>query len=503
MARGNPAKWLLTGWRRWILVAVVVLILLSVAWSIYGKDIQVRSTLGGYAEDPQETERTLLAYGLPYRPALRRALLGGGREFPVQYRFSRLMQWEPFFDGKTLDRALASEDPVVARAAASAILNFRRTSPPTTVPDEVMSVLEDWAEELAAPYLGTGLGPLSGYRDPRVAKMLARMIVARSEDKVDGVVEIGRANGNREVAARQLRTYVFDPMVVEALRTVATRDVESPIVQMHAIKALAGGGYTGDFDIYWKGARSDNVFVRQALAADLESVRSPEVIPILLYLTNDANEVVRRHAVDALMDRRAPDLMNGLEYLAEDWFASIAGDLAWAVRHYRRDDKIPYVVHCLKHTDPVVVEKAMVVLFALTRKHYGFTEKTWKQFVWDMPLMAGEKGRTRSAAIREFMNDEDRKKQAIAGWNEVFPPAYTDQDHLPHLIRQLGHADSRNVRRAMRELKRFTGRTEGLPAACLDPNADITEEANAIHKFMIEDKEQVIAEWERWLAEQE
>ncbi len=500
MARGNPAKWLLTGWRRWILVAVVVLILLSVAWSIYGKDIQVRSTLRGYADDPVKTEKSLLAYGLPYRPALRRALLKGGRDFPVQYRFSRLMQWEPFYDGATLDGALGSEDLLVARAAATAILNSRRTSPPSTVPDDVMAVLEDWAKELASPNMDIGLGNLVYWRDPRVAKMLAKMVVARSEDHESGALNIGLANRNREFAARQLRHYVFDPIVVEALCTVADREVESPTLGMHALKALAMAGYDKDIGIYWRGARSKHVLKRQALAADLESVRNPEVIPILVYLTNDANEVVRRHAVDTLMDKRAPELMSSLEYLAEDWFASVAGDLAWAVRHYRRDDKIPYVVHCLKHTDPVVVEKATVVLFALTRKHYGFTEEAWKGFAWDMPLMAGEGGRTRSAAIREFMNDEERKNQAIAQWSEDFPPAYTDQDRLPHLIRQLDHADSRNVRRAMRELKRITGRTEGLPAVCLDPNADLTEESNAIFKFMTEDKEAVIAEWEKWLA---
>ena len=33
MARGNPAKWLVTGWRRWILAVLVGLILLPQPWS--------------------------------------------------------------------------------------------------------------------------------------------------------------------------------------------------------------------------------------------------------------------------------------------------------------------------------------------------------------------------------------------------------------------------------------------------------------------------------------
>jgi hypothetical protein len=207
--------------------------------------------------------------------------------------------------------------------------------------------------------------------------------------------------------------------------------------------------------------------------------------------------------VDTLMDKRVPDLMDNLEYLAEDWFASIPGDLAWAVRNQGRDDKIPYVVHCLNNTDPVVVEKSLVVLFRMTRKHIGFTTESWKEFSWDLPLMGGEPGRTRSKAVRDFMSDIPRKDRAIARWNVDYPPAYTDQDRLPHLIRQLGHADSRNVRRAMRELKKITGRADGFPPECLDPTADLAAEADAVYRFMTEQKEEVMAEWEKWLAEQE
>jgi hypothetical protein len=501
MARRNLKKWLFSGWRQWVLAVLVGLAALAVVWSLYGRTIAIDRTLAGYEEDPQGTESALLAYGLPYRTEMRAALLAGGRGFPEQFRFSRLLAWAPFYDGATLDRALSSEDPVVRRAAAMAILNSRRTAPPATVPDAVLAVYVEWAEELASPELDMGLAELGFWRDPRVAQLLTKMVVSRSEEKVKGVVPIGLANRNREVAARGLKYYVSDPQVLEALRTVASRDVESPLVVTYAIKAIIGGGYSGDMNLYWKSARSENVFVRQAIASDLENVRNPEVIPILLFLTNDENEVVRRGAVDTLMDKRAPGLLDNLEYLAEDWFASIAGDLAWAVRHYRRDDKIPYVVSCLSNTDPVVVEKALVVLFAMTRKHHGFTDEEWQEFSWDQPLMAGEKGRSRAAKVAEFMNDEERKSSAMQRWNVDYPPAYTARDRLPHLVRMLDHADSRNVRRAMRELRKITGRTNGFPPACLDPNADPTADADGVYRFMTGEKQQVIADWEKWLAE--
>jgi hypothetical protein len=151
----------------------------------------------------------------------------------------------------------------------------------------------------------------------------------------------------------------------------------------------------------------------------------------------------------------------------------------------------------------VVVEKSIVVLYGMTRKHHGFSEAEWQKFSWDRPLMAGEAGRSRAAAVRAFMDDEERKKEAIAQWNADYPPAYTARDRLPHLIAMLDHKDARNVRRAMRELKDITGRTDGLPQACLDPAADAVEQADATAKFMQEDKAAVIADWEKWLAEQE
>ncbi len=501
MAGGNPMKWLVSRWRRWILAAMAVGLALFVFWSIFGKSIEVSRTLAGYEDDPGSTEEALLAYGLEYRAEIREALLAGGRSFPAQFRFSRLLAFAPFYDTVTLERALTSDDLTVKRAAAMALLNARRTAPPRPLPGDILAVYEEWTEDLASPELDMGLAELSFWRDPRVAKMLVGMLVKRSEEEVSGIVPKGYANRSREVAARQLKYYTSDPRVIEALRTVASRETESSLVIMYAYKAIIKSGYSKDLGIYWQAARSSHIPVRQALAADLENVKNPEVIPILEYLTNDVNEVVRRHAVDTLMDKRAPSLMDNLEYLAEDWWASLPGDLAWAVRHYRRDDKIPFVVHCLKHTDPVVVEKSLVVLFSMTRRHFGFTDEAWKKFSWDMPLMAGEGGRTRSAAVREFMNDEPRKKAAIAEWNRLVPPAYTDQDRLPYLVRQLAHADSRNVRRAMRELKRITGRAEGFPPLCLDPAADVTEEASAVYKFMTEDKAAVIADWERWLAE--
>jgi hypothetical protein len=499
MARRKSAKQLLAKWGRPAAILAAVVVVLIVIWSVAGNDIRVWWTLSDYGEEPISTETALRSYGLSHRPALRRALLRGGRRFPEQFRLSRLMLMEPYYDTAILQEALESEDPLVSRAAAAALLDFRITSPPSAVPNDIFEVLENWTHDLDSPDLNFALQCLSGWRDPRVAKLLAGMVLLRSEDKVSGLVNIGRANGNRETAARLLRHYISDPKVVEALRTVAFRDVESRIVMMHAIKALAAGGYSEDLEIYWNTARSDNVLARQALAADLISVRHSGVIPILTFMTLDVNEVVRRHAVDTLMDKNAGVLLDSLGFLAEDWFSSIRGDLAWAVRHFNRMDLIPYVAWCLTDTDPMVVEKAIVALWVMTKKHHGFGDEEWSKFSWNRPLLAGEVGRGRAQAVRDFMNDEERKAEAVAAFNREYPPAYTDETRIPHLIRQLAHADSRNVRRAMRELVRITGRKQGFPPECLDPKADTQAEANAIYRFMTEERDDVIGEWERWL----
>ncbi len=479
------------GRRKWVTLAVAVLL---AAWAVSaaaGRDIRLWWILRGLDDEPEAAAREIRALGPGYREALGRAILRGGRSLEAQLRLSLIAYGEPFYGRDLLRRALRSEEPSVRRSAAQAFLRMGYSVPPGPIPDDVLAVLRDWAREPAAPRLAEALSDAGRYRDPRMADVLAEVLLTDYQPEDEN--ELARLLDNRQTAARACRPYVGEAKVREALRTVLRREKESGMVRMYAVRSLAGGGAADALDVFEAASRDSNPFVRQALAENLREVKDPRVIPILTRLLEDPKETVRRGAVDTLIAKRAPVLMERIRYLAEDSFSSIKGDLAEAVDVYRRKDLVPFLAWCLSDPDPIVVEKALVALVRLTRRHYGFTDAQWNAYRW--PKKAGD----RSRVVQAFMNDEARRREAVDRWVAEFPPRYTDRDRLPHLVKQLGHADPENVRRAIRELVKITGRAEGFPPAVLDRGAKPEEEADALYRFMHGGREKIIEEWTRRL----
>lgn len=487
--------------RKWLIAAAVVVALALVALvvdMVAGRDIRVWWILQDLEKDAAGTRARLTELDIPYLPAIARAHRRGGRGYGGQVRLTEILMGEPFYARGAVEEALGNDDPEVRRAAAVVLLRAGATSPAGPMPDRVLEIYREWVSHPAADYLDSGLGELGLYRDVRLVDILLPLVKERSQDVSKGAGRIGRTNMNRDAAIWRLRAYATDPRVIDVLKDLVDRDDEPERTLIQAWKALAAGGYDAEPDIYWKGARSDSTLVRQVVATNLEGVRSAAVIPILLHLLDDENEVVRRNALDALRGKRVPQVMERAAYLVEDSFDSVRGDIAMAVADYHRMDLIPLVVWCLNDNDPIVVEKAFVTLFRLTKRHIGFDDPQWNAYAWNRPISGDTVGMKRSDQVRAFINDEERRLKAIEEWNQAFPPGWTDADRVPHLIRQLGHRDSRNVKRAMRILAKITDRDVGLPTAVLDPNAPAGAEADAMHRFMKEERKAVIAEWEAW-----
>jgi len=478
-----------TRWARTALVVAGVLVLLLVFRALAKDDLVVWSTLRKLDDDPVVAEREIRALGRPYQDSLGRALRGGSRRFKDQLFLSEILLTDPFYARGLIKEALGSEDPLVSRAAATAFLRLDRAPEPGRVPDDVFAILEDWVDEPADARLGMALAALTGYRDDRLAPLL----VAVLRSAPSGLDEYGRAklDHNRSTAARLLVFYVEEPGVVDCLKEIVSREKEGKQVQHRAWKALASSGYRAEPELYWKAARSGDPLVRQVVASSLQFVEGEEIVPILLALLADRDKVVRRNAIEALWRKRVPVLMDEIHYLAEDSFGSLKGDLAQAVGDFRRKDLVPFVAWCLLDHDPVVVEKAIGELNRMTGRHHGFDAAQWGRYE-NANVLA------RINMMKEFINDEDRRKAAAKAWKEDFPPGYGDEDRVAPLIRQLAHVDPDNVERAMRQLARITGRKEGFPPEVLDASAPDGAKVLAVDRFMREDRDKVIADWKAW-----
>jgi HEAT repeat protein len=518
MVRKRGVKaFLFSGWRRWVTLGAGILVALLaiglIVDAVAGKDIRVwwllrdfrerlESREPGVADEAMQEIRDL---GFPYKKALGRAVLRGGRTFNEQLALSNLLHDKPFFGREILEQALTEEEAIVRRAAAVALMSRETRVTGKPLPDELYQVIEDWCGDPREPWLQLGLMHSRAYRDPRLVDLLLPLLSARSQDYADAededarLLQIGRVNRNRERIAEVLKAYISDPRVTAAFEEVVHREGEADRVQFFVWKALASEGYDEDPELYWIGARSENPFIRQTVAEHLERVSDPKVIPILKELLEDPHELVRNGAIRSLTLKKSPILMDDLYYLGEDSYVHTRGDLATAVGIYGRTDHIPYLIWCLaEEEEPNVVEKAVVELFKLTKKHHGFSDEEWDAYTWNRPLEPGG----RPGLIRAFINDAERKEKAIETWSSEYPPRYTDRDRVPHLIRQLGHEDRDNVKRAIVALARITGRTEGFPEILTKPRPEsekeIQEEADAMFLFMTELRETVIADWRAW-----
>jgi len=482
--------WLFTGWRRWALVGLLVLIVGGVVFDgLFGDTLAARAAIRRLEDDDPDARDDLRRMGVPFLSRFESALLAGGRSFEAQQSLSDILLLEPFYARAAIDRAMKSEDAVVRRAAAMVVLmRFgSATAPPDRIDDGALEVLAEWSTDPGDQWLPPSLGFLYLYRDPRVVDFLVPL--AELEPGVTPE-ERARIGETRLRAIRRLSPFAKEDRVAAALRGIVKRENETSRIREEAILSLAAGGRS-DPDVYWVAARSPDDLERQAVARNLVAVKDPRILPVLIHLVGDANVSVRREALMTLVRKRSPFVMKEIDYLVEDRYYGIRVDLAMAVGQYRERDRIPFLIRLLRDFDPEVVQAVYVDLTRMTKSHHGFSEIAWTTWGRLPP-------RERAQKIKDFMNDEKRREAAIARWVEVYPPAPDERDRVPHLIRMLMHRDSGNVERAMKELMRITKRREGFPPELIDRDVPIERSASARLAFMVSDRAELAAEWSEW-----
>jgi HEAT repeat protein len=482
-------------------VAVAVVIVLYVGWrvfdAVWGDTLAARSVVGRLdSEDPEEQSRArdeIVRMGRPFRGHFEGALLSGGRSFGAQQVFSDILLLEPFYSRDAVSLAMESEDTVVRRAAASAVLmRYGETAnPPERIDDDVFAVLTEWTKEPSDRWLPQVLGMLGLFRDPRVVDLL--LPLAELEPTGTDEVRAG-IQETRYRAVRRLLPFLSEERVVAALTKISKRANEAPRVRNEAIRGLAAAR-RADPAVYWEAAKSEVGFERQAVAENLANVRDPRVIPVLVHLLGDPNVDVRRAALNSLIVKRSPLVAAQMDYLVEDRYYGIRADLAMAVGRLRLIDRIPFLVWLLQDYDPEVVRVVYVQLTRMTKAHHGMPDETWN--VWGRLPMPD-----RAKEIQRFMNDSERREAAVAEWSKVHGPRKTDRDRVPHLIRMLTHRDSGNVERAMKELIRITNRKEGFPALLIESGGDVVKVAEERVRFMASDREALASGWRAWWATQ-
>ncbi|MEN8151743.1 MAG: HEAT repeat domain-containing protein [Planctomycetota bacterium] len=496
MAKRRKKNWYVTRPARRAWVALAVVVALYAGWRVFdavlGDTLAARSVLSRLASDEpgeaDEARTEMRRMGAPFRGHFEDALLSGGRSFDAQQILTDVLLLEPFYSRDAVAEAMKSKDPVVRRAAASAVLMRygEIANPPEKIDDDVLVVLAEWTKEPDDRWLPPALGLLGLFRDPRVVDVLIPL------------AELAPTAANEETrfrAVRRLGPFAGEARAVEALTKVTNRDGEPSRIRSEAIRALAAGG-SADPSIYWKAIESEVGFERQAVAENLARVRDPAVIPILVRLLGDPNVDVRRSALNSLVRKRSPIVMDRLDELVEDRFWGIRADLAMAVGQYRQRDRIPFLVWLLMDFDPEVVRIAYVELFKQTKVHHGFTDELWS--VWGrIPIT------DRAKEIRKFMRDEERREAAITEWSKAWGPRKTDRARVPHLVAMLTHRDSGNVERAMKALVKITERSDGFPPLLLEGGGDVAKVAEERVRFMASDREALASGWRAWWATQE
>jgi len=491
MAGSDGKPKLLAGSRKWAWAALAVALFAMIVLALRWKDLRVAWVLSDLDDEPEATAEALRKdLSLPYKAELREAYLEGGRRFSAQVYLGKVLAQDPFYMSDTVREAMDAEDAEVRRAAAVTFLeiSFDPRTPPGRMDDRALEVFEEWAAEPAHASLFLFIQRLGYYDDERLAEPLAEILA--SEAPQDSLDAIGRSNRNREASAKALKRYADREIAMDAFRTVIERDEESDMVQAYALQGLGRGGGGDDPELWGKAARSDSTVKRQVAASNLRYVEGAWAVPLLLRLSEDVNNVVRREAIDSIAEQGAPEYLDHVHYWAEDSWDSIRGDLPGHLHDLGVKDHTPLMAWILREHDPLVVEKAYVALVKTTNEHHGLTDEKWDVFKSQM--------RRRAGIMKELMVDEERKEEAILEWSGGPDRFYTDEDRVPHLIRQLRHAARENVERAMNELARITGRREGFPPALFRDDLGVEKEANEWFRFMESDREKLSADWKRW-----
>ncbi len=486
----------------------------------------------------REAADALAAMGPAAGDALRAVFLARGTTWDRRaWVASRLLR-APFYAREEVAAALTAGPPQAARAAAYALLGGERSAgfgetlgdvhrsrsglaPPARDsaawdPAPAVPVLLEWVADGDDPGAGIAARLLGRIPpgNPAIPEALLKVVEEAPALLASSPVTV-------EVGLRKL-------VIVDCIQALLRYAPDHPDVVRRICRVVAALGDEGteergwdirrysldllelsrgrgmDFDAVLPLAEGPNRILRQKLASMLGEVRGP-VGPTLLRLAADESPMVRRNAVASLALRKDRDLLLQVPYLVEDSFIFLRAD---AIRHagdiHGVDPGLarallPLLVSCLEEPwpgDPIptypgqrdpgsveVMSSAMLTLKRLTGLHHGFAEEN---------EIADP--RRRDALAKRMLEEPALREEILAKWREVAPPRPATE-RLPYLVEHLSDRDPENVLRAMRELQRLTGRSDGFPPEALRMTGDDTDARNAIRTWMGSGRSKALETW--------
>ena len=126
------------------------------------------------------------------------------------------------------------------------------------------------------------------------------------------------------------------------------------------------------------------------------------------------------------------------EYLREDSFMGVRGDLSLVIQDLGLKNRVPVLIQSLREKEPDennhVIRKTIQALFKLTGKCYGFPEDFFRAVRYDWK-------REKTIMQAWFEKPAEEKEKALAEWEKEFGT----YDRRPALLAQMRHADPANV----------------------------------------------------------
>jgi hypothetical protein len=507
------------------LVAVGLGLALAGTWAAFGtpwrvKWIVSRGAPPAHPARAEAAEREIAALGPPARPVLEGILEDGSSARVRKTWVAAILLREPFFARAAVERALGSAHAPTARAAAAALLggDGGETAPRLGEVAAPRATPHEWDPAPAVPVLLAWMADRADPESAVAARLLGRIPPGdpRVRDALLAAVEEAPAIADPAAAAA---AKARKPVVVSAIHSLGSWVGSDPEVaprvskvvarlakmegaeaewdlQAHALDLLeATRGRGVDEGLMELLAKSPNAVVRQKVSGALVAFPGSAPGRILAGLAGDDWPVVRRSAVRALGSRKDPLLLELAPYLVEDSLVWVRAETLLALGHLTGVDPegcraaVPLLVSCFETPWPgmvpepgsaaaaswdnslaEIVENCAVSLNRITGRSHGFRPEDlldWKK---------------RGEVALRLVKDPEARARAVAEWRTSVPPR-PEEARVAPLVKRLEDRDPDNVLRAMRELTRITGTSEGFPAGILERAGDDTPNRNAIREW--------------------
>lgn len=526
-------------------VALGLAVVVAAGWSWFRVPIRVRWLVHRGAPPAEgtpsrEAVEGLRAMGREARQPLLDLILHSGEPWENKAWAAAVVLRSPFLADRELRDALKSPDPSTARAAAFALMDGQETEsfeetraeqmqrisgmrPPGTKGDgfdatEALPVLLDWVADGKDRHTGFAARLLGQVPpgDPRVPEALLKIVEESPDLLKDGTTD---ANVGRKLvvvdAIQSLLQYApRNEDVVRRICAVLGRMQAGGMVdstwdiQRYAMDLLElSRGRGVDYDVLGMLAKSESQILRQRLAGVLGDLQGP-VSGLLEQLLADEHPLVRQGALISLANRRDPMVLRRARFLVEDsyiFLRSIAlkkvGDV-YAVDADAARALLPLMLTCMEEPwpgDPVpnyaaqhdggvldVIESCLVSMTRITGLHPGFDK------IADLA-----DHRKTAAVARAIAGRTEEGRRVLDTWAEVVT-AEEPEVRIPWLVEHLEKdADPENLLRAMRELHRLTGRSDGFPEGVLPQTGNDTEARNTIRRWMKDGRALCVAAWRK------